>query len=139
MRPTWDEYFIEIAKVVATRSVCLRRHVGAIIVKRNHAILSTGYNGTPPGVEHCKTCIRKERGIPSGENQELCRALHAEQNALLFAENRQALVGSTIYVTFPPCTMCEKMLLASGVKKVYYLDRFHKQLLHFYLSQEEKI
>ena len=132
-RPTWDEYFMEIAKVVASRSVCLRRHVGAVIVKQNNAILSTGYNGVPPGIEHCKTCIRKERGIPSGENQELCRALHAEQNALLFAENRQALVNARIYTTYPPCTTCEKMLIASGVKKVYYFDSYHTKILHYYI------
>ena len=136
MRPTWDEYFMEIAKVVATRSVCLRRHVGAVIVKQNHAILATGYNGAPPGRYHCKTCMRKEMGIPSGERQELCRALHAEQNALLFAESRQALVGASIYVTYEPCYMCEKMLIASGIKKVYYPTK-DNVLVHYYLIEEK--
>jgi dCMP deaminase len=135
LRPSWDEYFMEIASVVASRSICLRRHVGAVIVKQNHAILATGYNGTPPGEPHCKTCMRKEMGIPSGERQELCRALHAEQNALLFAESRQALVGSSIYVTYPPCKMCDKMLVASGVKKVYYPTK-DNTVVHYYLPEE---
>jgi dCMP deaminase len=122
MRPTWDEYFMEIARVIAKRSPCLRRQVGAVIVKRNNAILATGYNGVPPGVDHCKTCMRQELGLASGENQELCRALHAEQNALLFVENRDALYKATIYVTYKPCTTCDKMLLASGIRKVVYDD-----------------
>ncbi len=136
MRPTWDEYFMEIAKVVSRRSACLRRHVGAVIVKQNHAILATGYNGTPPGEPHCKTCMRKKMGIPSGERQELCRALHAEQNALLFAESRQALVGASIYVTYPPCKMCDKMLIATGIRKVYYFNRYYTRILHYYLPEE---
>ena len=139
MRPTWDEYFMEIAKVVSRRSVCLRRHVGAVIVKQNHAILSTGYNGTPPGEPHCKTCLRQELGLASGENQELCKALHAEQNALLFAESRQALVGSSIYVTCPPCTSCDKILIASGVEKVYYFDRYYTKILHYYVRGGKQI
>ena len=113
---------MKIARVVASRSVCLRRQVGAVIVKNNHAILATGYNGVPPGVEHCKTCLRQEQGVPSGERQELCRALHAEQNALLFAENRDALNRATIYVTYKPCSICAKMLLTSGIRKVVYDD-----------------
>ena len=136
MRPDWDEYFMEIAEVVAKRSVCLRRQVGAVIVKKNHAILSTGYNGVPAGVEHCKVCIRKERNIPSGENQELCRALHAEWNALLFAENRQSLIDSTMYITCHPCTTCEKMIQVSGIKRVvtFYGQGCGKMLTHYYLG-----
>jgi len=136
MRPTWDEYFMEIAEVVATRAVCLRRHVGAVIVKKNNAILSTGYNGVPAGVKHCDSCIRKERDIPSGERQELCRALHAEQNALLFAENRQALEGATIYVTFHPCTTCDKMIHVAGIRRVvtFYGHGCGRLLTHYYLG-----
>jgi dCMP deaminase len=119
-RPTWDEYFMELAEVVAKRSACLRRQVGAVIVKRNHAILATGYNGTPPGVPPCETCMRQEQNIPSGTRQELCRALHAEQNALLFAENRDALQKATMYVTFKPCSVCAKMVEVSGIRRVVY-------------------
>ncbi|MCD6302312.1 MAG: dCMP deaminase family protein, partial [Anaerolineae bacterium] len=101
MRPSWDQYFIDITKQVATRSTCLRRHVGAVIVK-DKRILTTGYNGPPTGLPHCEEtgCLRDQLGIPSGERQELCRGLHAEQNAIIQAARYGIPVaGSTIYVT----------------------------------------
>ncbi|HNW39369.1 MAG TPA: cytidine/deoxycytidylate deaminase family protein, partial [Candidatus Omnitrophota bacterium] len=83
-RPSWDEYFLEMASLVAKRSTCLRRSVGAVLVK-DKRILATGYNGAPSGLKHCGEvgCLRLKLKVPSGERHELCRALHAEQNALI--------------------------------------------------------
>lgn len=121
-RPTWDEYFLEIAHVVKKRSTCLRRQVGAVIVKDNR-ILTTGYNGVPPEIEHCdsKGCLRQKLQIPSGEKHELCRALHAEQNAIIqAAKSGISIDGSTIYITTQPCVICTKLIIASGIVKVIY-------------------
>ncbi|MGE4357210.1 MAG: cytidine/deoxycytidylate deaminase family protein [Candidatus Omnitrophota bacterium] len=125
-RPSWDDYFMEIAKLVASRSTCLRRHVGAVIVKDRH-ILSTGYNGTPKGITHCEVvgCLREKLKVPSGERHELCRGLHAEQNALLQA----ALYGislkdATLYCTNQPCIICTKMLINAGIKEVVILEGY---------------
>ncbi|MCM8778248.1 MAG: cytidine/deoxycytidylate deaminase family protein [Candidatus Omnitrophica bacterium] len=125
-RPSWDEYFMEIAKLVATRSTCLRRQVGAVIVKDRH-ILSTGYNGTPKGITHCEIvgCLREKLKVPSGERHELCRGLHAEQNALLQA----ALYGislreATLYCTNQPCIICAKMLINAGIREIVILDGY---------------
>jgi len=120
MRPSWDEYFMEITRVVATRSTCLRRKVGAAIVKDNR-ILTTGYNGPPSGLSHCEAvgCIRDKHKIPSGERHELCRGLHAEQNALIQAAvHGIAVEGGTIYVTHQPCVMCTKMIVNAKLDKV---------------------
>jgi len=121
-RPTWDDYFLQMAHVVARRSTCLRRHVGALLV-RDKRILATGYNGAPSNLPHCEQagCLRDAMGIPSGERQELCRALHAEQNAIIQA----ALHGvdtrdSDLYCTTQPCITCAKMLINAGVKRVVY-------------------
>ncbi|NQT32524.1 MAG: cytidine deaminase [Candidatus Omnitrophica bacterium] len=129
-RPSWDEYFLNIAKLVATRSTCLRRQVGAVIVK-NKQVLATGYNGAPSGLTHCdKTgCLREELGVPSGERHELCRALHAEQNAFLQAARHGiSLDGSTLYITTQPCSICAKMIINTGIKKIViegvYPDKF---------------
>ncbi len=125
-RPSWDEYFMTIAKEVATRSTCLRRHVGAILVK-DKRILATGYNGAPKKIEHCAItgCIREQMNIPSGERHEICRALHAEQNALLQAATYGVKIeGATVYCTTQPCVMCAKMLINVGVKKIYVLESY---------------
>lgn len=122
MRPSWDEYFMEIAEVVKTRSTCLRRQVGAIIVK-DKQILSTGYNGAPTGLKHCEAigCIREKLNIPSGERHELCRGLHAEQNAIIQASLHGAKIkGATIYTTTQPCVVCTKMIINAGIKRVVY-------------------
>ncbi|MCM8765753.1 MAG: cytidine/deoxycytidylate deaminase family protein [Candidatus Omnitrophica bacterium] len=125
-RPSWDEYFMEIAQLVSTRSTCLRRQVGAVIVKERH-ILATGYNGTPKGITHCEVvgCLREKLKVPSGERHELCRGLHAEQNALLQA----ALYGislkdATLYCTNQPCIICAKMLINAGIKEIVILDGY---------------
>lgn len=119
-RPSWDEYFLELAHLVARRTTCLRRSVGAVLVK-DKRILATGYNGAPTGLAHCLDigCLREKLGIPSGQRQELCRGLHAEQNVLVQA----ALYGistkdSTLYITNQPCIICAKMLINAGVKEI---------------------
>ena len=129
-RPSWDEYFMNIAKLVSTRSTCLRRHVGAVVVK-DKQILATGYNGAPTGITHCDEagCLRQELGIPSGQRHEICRALHAEQNAFLqAAKHGVGLEGSTLYITVQPCSICAKMIINVGIKKVViegeYPDEF---------------
>ena len=121
-RPSWPEYFVTIAEMVAKRSTCLRRHVGAILVK-DKRILATGYNGAPAGLKHCEEvgCIRQNSSIPSGERHELCRGLHAEQNAIIQAAYHGiSIAGSTLYCTNKPCVICSKMLINAGIVKVFY-------------------
>jgi len=120
MRPGWDAYFMGIAHLVAQRSTCLRRKVGALVVK-DRRILATGYNGTPSGIRHCSEvgCLRAKKNIPSGERHELCRGLHAEQNVLLQASlHGVSLQGSALYVTNQPCLICAKMIINAGIKEV---------------------
>jgi dCMP deaminase len=119
-RPSWDEYFLEMSKLVAKRSTCLRRSVGAVLVK-DKRILATGYNGAPRGLKHCVDmwCMRQRLKIPSGERHELCRALHAEQNALIQASLYGiSVAGSTLYATNQPCLICAKMLINAGIKEI---------------------
>ncbi len=116
-RPDWDEYFMEIAHLVAKRSSCLRRSVGALLVM-NKRILSTGYNGAPAGLAHCAEvgCIREKMNIPSGQRHELCRGLHAEQNAIIQAAvHGVAIKGAELYCTHYPCAVCAKMLVNAGI------------------------
>lgn len=134
-RPDWDEYFLEIAKIVSKRSTCLRRKVGALIVK-DRRILATGYNGTPSGIKHCaqRGCLREKLNIPSGERHELCNGLHAEQNVLLQgALYGISLRGSTLYVTNQPCIICVKMLINAGIREVViaggYPDKMAREFL----------
>jgi dCMP deaminase len=118
-RPGWDEYFLKMAYLVAERSTCIRHHVGAVIV-RSKKILTTGYNGAASGVKDCLTlgCLRNERGIPSGERHEICRAIHAEQNAIIQAGLHGIdISGSTIYCTHSPCILCAKMLVNAKIKR----------------------
>ena len=135
MRPSWDEYFVEIARQVATRSTCLRRHVGAVVV-RDKRILSTGYNGAPRGLDHCDVvgCLREQLNIPSGQRQEICRGLHAEQNAIIQAAlHGVSIAGSTIYVTHQPCITCAKMIINAGITRVVctasYPDELARKML----------
>jgi len=134
-RPSWDEYFLNISKLVATRSTCMRRKVGAVVVK-NKQVLATGYNGAPTGISHCDEtgCMRQKLGVPSGERHELCRALHAEQNAFLqAARHGVSLEGASLYVTTQPCSICAKMIINAGIKKIIiegnYPDEFALQFL----------
>ena len=120
-RPSWDEYFMKIAHVVAERSTCMRRKVGAVLV-HGKRILTTGYNGAPSGLEHCEDagCLRDTLNVPPGERHELCRGLHAEMNALLQAAIHGVSVeGASLYCTSSPCALCAKMLINVGIKRVY--------------------
>ncbi len=141
MRPSWDEYFMEITEVVKTRSTCLRRQVGAIIVK-DKRILSTGYNGPPTGLKHCEEtgCIRDQLGVPSGERHELCRGLHAEQNAIIQASLHGVKIeGSTIYVTIHPCVVCAKMIINAGIKRIVYKGNYPDDLSSQMLKESKII
>jgi len=121
-RPSLDEYFMRIAHLVGTRSTCLRRVVGAVVVKDKH-ILSTGYNGAPAGMKHCEEtgCLREKHGVPSGQKHELCRGVHAEQNAIIQAAAfGTPMRGSVIYSTTYPCTICAKMIINAGIVEVIF-------------------
>jgi len=121
-RPGWDEYFMQIAELVAKRSTCLRRKVGAVLV-RDKRILCTGYNGPPQGLPHCSQigCLREKLNIPSGERQEICRGLHAEQNAIIQAAlHGIGIKNSILYCTHQPCVTCSKMIINAGITKVIF-------------------
>lgn len=138
LRPGWDEYFIEVAKLVSQRSTCRRRRVGAILVK-DKRILATGYNGAPSGLKDCLElgyCLREKLKIPSGERHELCRGLHAEQNVLIQA----ALHGistkdSILYVTNQPCIICAKMLINAKILEIVMLDGYPDNLARQFLKE----
>lgn len=139
-RPSWDEYFLEMAQLISKRSTCLRRHVGAVAV-RDKRILATGYNGAPSGLKHCIEvgCLRKKLNIPSGQRHELCRALHAEQNALIQASLYGISVkGSTLYATNQPCVICAKMLINAGIKEIV-IDSGYPDKLALDFLKEAKI
>lgn len=125
-RPTWDQYFAELAAVVSKRSTCLRRSVGAILV-RDKLILATGYNGAPTGLRHCSEvgCLREEQDVPSGERHEICRALHAEQNVLVQAARHGiSTKDATLYCTTEPCVLCAKMLINAGIQRVVFQEEY---------------
>ena len=137
VRPSYDEYFMEMAHVVAKRSTCLRRKVGAILVKDKH-ILSTGYNGAPKGLKHCSEvgCLREKLDIPSGERHELCRGLHAEQNAIIQAAVFGiSIKNSILYCTNTPCIVCVKMLINAGVNEIVYSGDYPDDLAKAMLSE----
>ena len=129
-RPSWDEYFMQMAELTAKRSTCLRRHVGAVIVKDRH-IIATGYNGAPRGIPHCieTGCIREKLKVPSGERHELCRALHAEQNAIIQAATLgQSIEDGSIYITNQPCAICAKMIINAGLKRIVVREGYPDEL-----------
>ena len=130
MRPTWDEYFMQIVELIKTRSTCLRRQVGALIVK-DKRILSTGYNGASMGCKHCSEigCLREQLKVPSGQRHELCRAIHAEQNAIVQAAySGTSVKGGTLYVTNQPCVLCSKMIINAGIKKIVFNGDYPDEL-----------
>ncbi len=134
-RPSWDEYFLEIACLISQRSTCLRRRVGAVLVK-DKRILATGYNGVPSKIRHCSEvgCIREKMNVPSGERHELCRGLHAEQNAFLQAAlHGTSVKDASLYSTTQPCVICAKMIINAGIKEIViegdYPDKMSKDLL----------
>ncbi len=125
-RMSWEEYFMSITCLVAERSTCLRRRVGAVLVK-NKRILATGYNGAPAGVPHCLEtgCLREKLKIASGERHEMCRGLHAEQNVIIQAAVHGITIsGSELYCTTHPCVLCSKMLINCGVTRIYYQEDY---------------
>ncbi|MEE8541964.1 MAG: cytidine/deoxycytidylate deaminase family protein [Desulfobacterales bacterium] len=134
-RPSWETYFMDIAFLVAKRSTCRRRAVGSVIVK-NRRILSTGYNGAPSGIRHCIEvgCLREELKVPSGQCHELCRGIHAEQNAIIQAAFHGASIkDSTLFCTNLPCSICAKMIINAGITRIYYhsgyADKMSEEML----------
>jgi dCMP deaminase len=129
-RPSWREYFMEITKVVASRSTCLRRQVGAIAVI-DKRILATGYNGAPSHLKHCQElgCLRQNNNVPSGQRHEICRALHAEQNVIIQAAyHGVSLADAELYCTDSPCVICAKMIINTGIKRIVYLNGYPDEL-----------
>jgi len=129
-RPSWEEYFMDITHLVAKRSTCLRRQVGALLVK-DKKILATGYNGAPARLEHCLEigCLREQQSVPSGERHELCRGLHGEQNAIIQAAyHGVAIRGATLYCTNHPCVICSKMLINAGIERIVYEEGYADDL-----------
>lgn len=129
-RPSWQQYFMQMAILASSRSTCLRRQVGAVLVKDNQ-ILSTGYNGTPKGIRHCSEvgCLREKNNVPSGQMHELCRGLHAEQNAIIQAGlNGASSRGATLYCTHQPCIICAKMIINAEIRTVYVAETYPDEL-----------
>ena len=132
MRPSFDEIFMRMALLMSERTTCIVRRTGAVIV-RDNKVLAAGYNGAPSGVKHCTeigSCKRRDEGYMSGEyKDELCRAVHAEENCLLQAAKFGIPVeGSTMYVVYFPCTMCSKSIINSGVKEIVFLEDYPNEL-----------
>jgi len=129
-RPSWDAYFMEITHLVATRSTCIRRQVGAVFV-REKRILATGYNGAPKGLPHCLEvgCLREQKKVPRGERHELCRGIHAEQNAIIQASTSGTNIeGATLYSTHYPCSLCMKMIINASVKRIVFSEGYPDDL-----------
>ena len=130
-RPSWDEYFMQMAELTAKRSTCMRRQVGAVIVKDKHAI-ATGYNGAPRGIMHCEErggCLRQQLKVPSGQRHELCMAPHAEQNAIIQAAAMgNGIEGGTTYITHQPCAICAKMIINAGIERIVIREGYPDEL-----------
>lgn len=150
-RPSWETYFMDITRLVAKRSTCTRRAVGAIIVK-DRRVLSTGYNGAPSHVTHCADvgCLRARMQVPSGERHELCRGIHAEQNAIIQAAyHGVSIKGAALFCTNQPCSICAKMIINAGISRIVYqsgyadplavemLNEAEVELIHLESSQSE--
>ncbi|MCK9195869.1 MAG: cytidine/deoxycytidylate deaminase family protein [Syntrophales bacterium] len=136
-RPSWDEYFMNIAGLVAKRSTCIRRQVGAVLV-RDRRVLTTGYNGAPTGLKHCLDlgCLRKQHNIPSGERHELCRGLHAEQNAIIQAAlHGVSIKDAVLYCTNHPCIICAKMIINAGIRSVLIQDGYRDTMAEEILQE----
>ena len=136
-RPDWEVYFLKMAQLASTRSTCIRRHVGAVLVKEKK-ILATGYNGVPSGISHCSDvgCLRDKEQIPSGQRHELCRGLHAEQNAILQAAyHGVSIQGSVLFCTNFPCVICSKMLINAGIRQIFYLEGYPDLLSETMLNE----
>jgi dCMP deaminase len=139
MRESWDSYFMKIAKLAATRSTCLRRQVGAVLVNQDRHIIATGYNGPPSGIAHCEDrggCMRILHKIESGTRHEFCLAVHAEQNVLIQAALSGANPkGCTLYCTHQPCIICAKLLIQAGIKRIIMSEGYPDMLSVNLLSE----
>ncbi len=136
-RPDWDTYFMEIAGLVAKRATCTRRQVGAVVVM-DRRVLTTGYNGAPSGIAHCRVvgCMREALNVPSGERHELCRGIHAEQNAIIQAARYGVSIrGGTLYCTNLPCSICAKMIINAGIKNIFYAEGYADSMSEAMLSE----
>ena len=137
-RPSWDQYFMEMAEVTQKRSTCMRRQVGAVIVK-DRRIMATGYNGAPIGIKHCEErggCLRQKLNVPSGQRHELCMALHAEQNAIIQAAKMGVSINkATLYCTHQPCVICSKMIINAGISRVVYKYPYPDDFSHEILNE----
>ena len=137
-RPSWDEYFLEVAGLVSKRATCLRRKVGAVLVK-DKRILATGYNGAPSGLRDCLEigfCPREKLKIPSGQRHELCRGLHAEQNVIIQAALHGASAkDSVLYLTNQPCIICAKMLINAGIKEIVIAGEYPDKMAMEFLKE----
>ena len=138
-QPSWDQYFMRMAFLAASRANCTRRKVGAVIVKGKN-VLATGYNGPPSGAVHCDVvgCIRDDLNVPSGERHELCRGLHAEQNAIIQAAvHGVSIAGSSIYVTTHPCVVCSKMIMNAQMVEIVYAGGYPDDLSELMLLESK--
>lgn len=136
-RPSWDEYFMRMAMLAASRSTCVRRHVGAVVVQ-DRMVLSTGYNDTPRGLPNCGDggCARCASGVPSGQALDTCLCLHAEQNAIIQAAyHGVTIAGSTIYATHQPCLTCAKMIANAGIRRIVFSGEYPDPLAREMLEQ----
>lgn len=136
-RPSWDEYFMGVAFLVCGRATCLRRKVGAVLIK-DKQILATGYNGAPKGITHCEEtgCLRENLGVPSGQRHEICRGLHAEQNVILQAASFGVSTrGSTLYITNTPCSICAKMIINAGIEEVVIESEYPDKMAVDFLKE----
>lgn len=134
-RLPWTQYFMKIAELSATRSTCIRRKIGAVIVDSENRVISTGYNGIPSKLKHCEErgCLREKLKVPSAQRIEICRAMHAEQNAIIYA--RRDLIECSIYVTHMPCFTCAKMIISAGICKIYYRDSYPDEFTGQFLKE----
>ena len=138
-RVAWPDYFMNIAHLVAERSTCLRRRVGAVAVK-DKRILATGYNGAPSKVAPCLDfgCLREQHGVPSGQRHGICRGLHAEQNVIIQAAvHGISLAGAEVYCTHQPCLICSKMLINCGITKIWYASGYPDELAMQMLNEAD--
>lgn len=129
-RPSWDQYFMDFARLARTRATCIRRQVGAVIV-RDRQVLTTGYNGAPRGMAHASEvgCLREKMGVPSGQRHEICRGLHAEQNAIIQAAYQGISIrNADLYCTTAPCSICMKMIINAGIRRVYFTEDYQDSL-----------
>lgn len=140
-RPDWNKYFIKMAELAAQRSTCIRRKVGAVLVKDTR-VLATGYNGAPKGLVHCEQtgCLREKLQIPSGQRHEICRGVHAEQNLIAQAAVHGVKTeGATVYCTNQPCIICAKLLINAGIKKIYYQEPYEDDFTEKMLEESKLI